>query len=470
MYADTVPGRAMRLAVSIGVLVLGVGRVGAQSASGASSPQHDMAHMHMGQGEPSAMDREGSGTSWLPDETPMYAIHSEAGGWSLMGHGSVFLQYLHETGDRGGHQVGSVNWFMGMADRNAAGGRLRLRGMVSLEPWTIRGCGYPDLLASGELCNGQAIHDRQHPHDLFMELAATYDRPLTRQVSLQIYGGPVGEPALGPVAFMHRLSAMPNPMAPITHHWFDSTHITYGVVTGAVYGQQWKAEGSVFNGREPDEHRTNFDFGAMDSWSGRLWYLPTKRWAFQVSAGHLKEAEVRQPDEPRIDVDRATVSATYHRALERGGIWANTLGWGRNAESVGERTNAFMAESSLSLEDRDAVYARFETSQKSSHDLALPGDQVFTVAKIQGGYTRYLTTRAGLKPGIGAAVSESIVPADLRPFYGSRLNAGFAVYVTLRPAVMMHMDQEHSPTEQEEEQFLNGGTPPPSPTQHKGEH
>jgi hypothetical protein len=124
-----------------------------------------------------------------------------------------------------------------------------------------------------------------------MELAATYDRPLVRDIRLQLYGGPAGEPALGPTAFPHRISAMPSPLAPISHHWLDSTHITYGVVTGGVYGKRWKAETSVFNGREPDEDRTNFDFGALDSWSGRVWFLPTSRWALQVSAGHLTEAE-----------------------------------------------------------------------------------------------------------------------------------------------------------------------------------
>ena len=250
--------------------------------------------------------REGSGTSWLPDDTPMYAIHRQAGAWTLMAHANAFVQYLHESGDRGSHQVGSINWFMGMADRAVGDGHLGFRGMLSLEPWTIRGCGYPDLLASGEVCQGAAIHDRQHPHDLFMELAATYDRPLVGDVRLQLYGGPVGEPALGPTAFPHRISAMPSPLAPITHHWFDATHITFGVVTGGVYGKRWKAETSVFNGREPDENRTNIDFSALDSYSGRVWFLPTNRWALQLSAGHLTEAEASHDDGSRIDVNRIT--------------------------------------------------------------------------------------------------------------------------------------------------------------------
>lgn len=400
----------------------------------AGVPQHDMSHMAQGGSESTAADREGSGTSWLPDQTPMFALHHQRNGWTFMTHFNAFLEYLHESGPRGSDQTGSINWVMGMADHALGGGRVRLRGMVSFEPWTIGGCGYPNVLATGELCDGEAIHDRQHPHDLVMELAATYDRPLARGVHLQLYGGPVGEPALGPVAFMHRVSAMPNPLAPITHHWFDSTHIAYGVATGGLYSQRWKAEASVFNGREPDDHRTDFDFGPMDSWSGRLWFVPTRQWAFQASGGHLKDAEQNAVGEPRVSVDRVTASATYHRALHASRIWANTFGWGRNLEHGHEATNALLLESSLMLDDRDTAYARVEWSEKSAHDLVVPGEQVLTVAKLQGGYTRSLGTWAGLTPGIGAAASAGIVPADLRSVYGSRVNAGFSVYLTVHPA------------------------------------
>lgn len=400
------------------------------------APQpHDMQHMDMQHDHAMTMRpaREGSGTSWLPDETPMYALHRQTGSWALMAHGSAFLQYLHESGDRGSDQAGSVNWFMGMADRSVGTGHLGLRGMFSLEPWTIRGCGYPDLLASGEVCKGEAIHDRQHPHDLFMELAATYDRPLAGVVRFQLYGGPVGEPALGPTAFPHRISAMPSPLAPITHHWLDATHITYGVATGGVYGGRWKAETSVFNGREPDDDRANFDFGAMDSWSGRVWFLPTKRWALQVSGGRLKEAEAGHDGGPRIDVNRVTASATYHRAFRTGSTWASTVAWGRNHEPGSDATNAVLAETNLTFDERDTWFGRFELSEKSSHDLALENNEVFTVAKLQAGYTRYLSDWRGLKPGIGAGLSAGIVQKPLTPFYGRRFNLGFGVFVTVRP-------------------------------------
>jgi YHS domain-containing protein len=418
-------------------------------AQSSATPQHsEEQHQHGASTQPAAdagplneIAREGSGTSWLPEMTPMYAIHREQGPWQLMLHENVFLQYLRESGDRGADQVGSINWIMGMAQRPVGKGRLMFRGMFSAEPGTIGGCGYPDLLASGEQCQGETIHDRQHPHDLMMEITAEYDSPLAHAVRWQVYGGPVGEPALGPVAYPHRVSASPNPLAPIAHHWLDSTHIAFGVVTGALYGKQWKAEASMFNGREPDEKRTDFDFGALDSFSGRVWFLPTPKLAFQVSAGKLTEAEASESGGPGIDVKRVSASATYHTMRGANGIWATTVAWGRNQES-GHGSNALLVETNLTLEDRDSWFGRFEAVSKTAHDLAVrESAEAFTVAKLQGGYTRYFDAWKGFKPGVGGAVSAGFVPEDLKAAYGSRVNFGVGVFLTLRPAaVMMHAE------------------------------
>jgi hypothetical protein len=235
---------------------------------------------------------------------------------------------------------------------------------------------------------------------------------------------------------MHRVSALPNALAPITHHWFDSTHITYGVATAGVYASKWKAEASLFNGREPDGTRTNFDFAAMDSWSGRVWFLPSSHWALQLSGGRLREAEAGHAGERGIDVDRLTASATYHRTTLENTFWASTIGWGRNAERGGAATNALLVESSVTMHDRDAVYGRFEWSEKSGHDLAVAQQDVFTVGKVQGGYTRYASGWKGLVPGVGAAVSIGIVPRALEPVYGRRFNSGVNVYLTLRLAAL----------------------------------
>lgn len=238
--------------------------------------------------------REASGTAWLPDFSPMYAFHWSTDAWNLMLHGNVFLYYLDEGSDRGDEDFGSINWIMAMAQREALGGELTARAMLSAEPATIGECGYPDFLATGEFCDELGfLHDRQHPHDLFMELAAMYERELSERVAIQLYGGLAGEPALGPVGYPHRLSALPNPFAPVTHHWQDATHIVFGVVTAGLFTRNWKLEGSVFNGREPDENRWDLDLDALDSYSGRLWYAD-ERWALQLSGARLTEAELHE--------------------------------------------------------------------------------------------------------------------------------------------------------------------------------
>lgn len=382
--------------------------------------------------------REGSGTSWLPDATPMYALHRQSGPWELMLHGNVVLHYIDQGSDRGDEQLGSTNWIMGMARRPVGGGALTARGMLSLDPLTVGECGYPDLLATGEFCDGEPLHDRQHPHDLFMELAAVYERAISDDLAIQLYGGPVGEPALGPVAFPHRISAMPNPLAPISHHWLDSTHIAFGVATAGLYGRRWKAEGSLFNGREPDEERYDFDLDALTSYSGRLSFLPNERWALQVSAGQLDEAEVHEPGGPPIDVKRVTGSAVYHRPLASDGIWSTSLAWGRNTEED-ESTNAFLVETNLNLAERNLFYGRAEVAEKSGGDLVLPEEleeETFTTSKLTLGFLRQFAPVAGLVPGVGVGFSVAFLPNDLETAYGTTTPAGFHVTFRLRPAAM----------------------------------
>ena len=201
--------------------------------------------------------RDGSGTSWLPDASPMYAVHVQDGPWTLMLHENAFLQFLRDSGTRGDEQVGSVNWVVGMAQRNAGRGRLALRGMFSIEPWTIRGCGYPDLLASGERCAGGTIHDRQHPHDLPMEIAAEYDAPLRGAVRWQVYGGPSAEPALGPVAYPHRISAMLNP------HRLGARRVSASTIA-------WGRNSESGHGTSALMLEASVTLADRDSWFGRL--------------------------------------------------------------------------------------------------------------------------------------------------------------------------------------------------------
>lgn len=389
-----------------------------------------------------APSREASGTAWLPDLTTMPGLHRTAGQWDLMLHGNAFAQFLYEGGEehRRSHQAGSINWVMGMARRAVGSGRLGLRAMLSAEPWTIAGCGYPNLLATGETCDRDSIHDRQHPHDLFMELAVDYSRPVRDGVRWQVYGGLAGEPALGPPGFPHRLSASPNPAAPIGHHWLDASHITFGVVTSGIEGRHWKVEASAFNGREPDEQRHDLDLAALDSFAFRLSLAPRPTVSLQVSAGRLTDAESHGAL-PRTDVTRATASLMYHRPADAGepigslNAWATMVAWGMNVEPV-DSTHALLLESSYSRGAGHTLFGRLEVVGKPAHDLHVhESTDVFTVSKLQIGYTRYLTRRGGVEPGIGGLLSVSLVPDALAPRYGGRLTPGFGVFLALRPSM-----------------------------------
>lgn len=407
------------------------------------------------------MAREGSGTAWQPDASPMNALHTTAGAWALMLHGNVFVQYIHQGSKRGHDQIGSINWVMGMAQRPLGRGELGLRAMLSAEPFTIRGCGYPLLLATGEVCKGSPIHDAQHPHDLFMEIAARYDLPVTQQLAVQLYAGPAGEPALGPVAYPHRTSAIGSPLAPIGHHWLDATHISFGVLSGGIYGRRWKLEGSLFNGREPDADRKDIDLAPLDSYSGRLWVLPSERWAMQISAGRLTGAEQgHAPGDPRIDVSRYTASAAYHHPLSRGGIWASTAMVGRNVE-LGRGTNAALVESSAELGQQDVFFARAEWVEKTGGNLALAhelDDEVFSVGTLSAGYVRRFGPLRGWLPGVGVQASLGFVPSALEPYYGERHLGGFTLFASLRPA-RMEMMESATP--------MHAPMPGPAPTVHR---
>jgi hypothetical protein len=376
----------------------------------------------------------------------MYGFHRDLFGWALMLHGNAFGQFLYESGSdhHRSHQAGSINWMMAMADRQVGRGHIGFRGMFSLEPFTIRGCGYPDTVATGEICRRDTIHDRQHPHDLFMEVAVTYDRPLTSSLRWQLYGGPSGEPALGPPAFPHRLSAFANPIAPVAHHWLDSTHISFGVATAGVYGRRWKVEGSAFNGREPDPQRTDFDLAALDSFSGRVSWAPTQALSFQVSGGHLRQAEANPGSLPPTDVNRTTASAIYHRRIGGDGWWATTAAYGMNshvaiipgAAPVDQRTHAGLVETAVSRGERHTWFGRVELVGKPAHDLHADEyrARIFPLAKLQSGYVRYLRPWKGVLPGIGGSIDATVLPPELAPRYDGRVAPGFGVFLNVRPA------------------------------------
>jgi hypothetical protein len=366
-----------------------------------------------------SMTREASGTSWQPDSTPHEGIHNMGETWMTMAHGFAYLVHDKQGGPRGDSKTFSASMGMLMGQRELGPGTLGLRAMLSLDPLMGK-AGYPLLFQTGETADGvNPLIDRQHPHDLFMELAASYSVPLNKDSSVFFYGGFPGEPALGPPAFMHRTSGVDNPEAPITHHWLDSTHVTFGVLTT---GYQWKnlrLEVSGFHGREPDQLRYNFDHGKLDSASTRLSYNPTENWALQLSHGFIKSAEQLTPDE---SVHRTTASVSHNQRLP-GGNWQTTFAWGRNAHAD-HTLDAYLLESAYHF-NQHTVFGRLERAAKDELFLesAPQAGQTFKVSKLSAGYVFDFPLWQRVKFGVGGLVSAYGIPKDLEASYGSNPNS-----------------------------------------------
>jgi hypothetical protein len=354
--------------------------------------------------------------------------------WTFMQDGVVFGIFNHQGGPRGGDEFNVPNWWMGMLSRDVGQSKLTFATMVSLDPATVGKKGYREIFQAGEAFNGRPLIDHQHPHDLFMQVAAVWRTPLTETTGLTLAGGPAGEPALGPVAFMHRASSAENPFAPLGHHTFDSTHIAFGVVTAAVDHGPWTAEASVFNGREPDDQRWDFDFGKLDSVSGRLWYKPSERWEFQVSSGRLVAPEQLEPG----NIIRTTASASWMTTADAD-FAAVTAAYGVNATSHGRRGAAFVEgtrrRSALSL------YGRAEVVQVESALLRtglIPPDHAAgnnaTVGALTAGAVRDLVKWHGAEGGLGAQVTFYATPESLRATHGDH-PVSFQIFFRLRPPV-----------------------------------
>jgi hypothetical protein len=380
-------------------------------------------------------DRIASGTAWLPP-APHHGWHAGAGSWQFMLHGLFFGGYDWQAGPRGGKALMAVGWVMGMARRDGATNSLVFRAMLSPEPWTVRHGGYPLLLQTGETYMGQALHDRQHPHDLLMELGAVFTQQLTPWLAVQGYGAIAGEPALGPVAFPHRNSALADPLAALGHHWMDSTHITFGVLTAGLVTRRVKLEGSWFNGHEPDERRWDLDLRRPDAWSARLAVAPVDSLAGQISFGHLPGG-----GHHAAAMERGTASLTHHAGFGEAGHAATLVAVGFN-RMQGSTSAAVLAESTVDLDRANVLYTRLEYVQKSGHDLVLPAPQDMGNYDIMGavlGYVRNFGPVASLLPGVGLRVAGTYVPAALGPAYGNRrLPLGAMIYVRLLPAPAEH--------------------------------
>jgi hypothetical protein len=360
-----------------------------------------------------------SGTDVEPDSTAPPMLMQMHRNWMLMLHGEASIVEQQQTGARGGDKLFSANWIMPMAQRNFGSSEVTFRAMLSLEPATISGRYYPELFQQGETAFGRPIVDGQHPHNLFMELAALYDLKLTAQTALHLYIAPVGDPSLGPVAFPHRASAGDNPLAPLGHHLEDSTHIADEVVTTGITAHKIHIEASAFHGREPDENRWHIEVGGLNSWSTRLTVAPTKDIVAQYSIGHLQSPEQLHPDENTL---RQTASVAYHHTWQPVTL-DGLIVWGRNHD-IGTPTNwnGYLLEGQVLVENRHALWSRIENVDRTTDLLgaSAPAEET-VVGRVQaytGGYAYRILHRSWGTTDLGAQGTFYDTPGPLRALYG----------------------------------------------------
>lgn len=366
---------------------------------------------------PYPMTREASGTSWQPDASPMVARQSKMGPWSVMTHGMLTGVYTDNEGPRGDSQLLTTSMGMFMASRMALGGTFGTRAMLSLDPALVGDDGYPLLLQTGETADGVTpLIDRQHPHDLFMELSAAYSRKVGEKQSWFTYVALPGEPALGPPTFMHRFSGMHNPETPLGHHWLDSTHISFGVATLGYVAGPLKLDGSVFNGREPDEDRYDIETRSLDSRSVRLSWNPSAAWALQASHGWLESPEQLDPD---TDIQRSTASLIHHRKIGEMLIGQTTVAFGVNNKDPGPVTNAWLLDTAVTCRDSTTFFGRFErlTNDELFESPDPLAGRAFRIGKASLGIAQKLWHGGPATLEAGAMASRHFVPGEIEAAY-----------------------------------------------------
>ena len=356
-----------------------------------------------------------SGTARNPASWAMPMVMTKAQSWDLMWMGQAFVVNTQQTGPRGDDAFYSANWGMLGASHTVGKGAVMLRTMLSLEPLTVRNQNYPLLFQTGETAHGQPLVDGQHPHDAVMEVGIQYVRPVGTRGMITFYYAPVGDAAMGLVAFPHRASSMEMPQATLGHHWLDSTHIVDNLATVGLNWSKFRFEASGFRGREPNENRWNIDMGKMDSWSTRVTYQPAFRWLAQASYAKITRPETSHQD----DVKRVTTSVQYTRPLSNGAGWSSMVAWARNYKTIEKQgAQAFIAETLLPVTRKNFITGRFEWTQR---DELFPGkDAVYNVASFTGGYTRELGALHALSSAVGFNVTGYQIAAGLKPSYGDR--------------------------------------------------
>jgi hypothetical protein len=371
-----------------------------------------------------------SGTAVNPASWTMPMLMAHLGSWNAMFMGDAFIVDTQQSGPRGGDKLYSSNAFMAAAGHRAgAKGALQFDLMMSLEPATITGERYPLLFQTGETAYGHPLYDAQHPHNLIMALGLNYAYEISEGTTFNVYVAPVGDPALGPVAYPHRASAEELPQAPLSHHLQDSTHISDDVVTVGIAHKKLKLEASGFHGAEPGENRWIIQQGSLDSWSTRLWFFPTKDWAAQFSVGRLAHPEALEAG----DQVRTIGSISYTKSN-----WSSSLIWGRVHYTANDRNlNSYLAETVVPISRKNFITGRIELVDKDElfndqPDIPLSlSASTFRIGACTLGYTRDVALFSHIQSGIGANFSMYSLPDAIKPYYGNH-PVGGNIFIRLR--------------------------------------
>jgi hypothetical protein len=398
------------------------------------SKSDSMAGMQMDMDEESESvvpsPHSGSGTGWEASSVPSHEWMLMRGGWMVMAHGVIFAGYNHQGGPRGEGKAESVNWGMVMEQHKLGSGTILFREMFSAESLTSPHPGFPEVFQTGETYHGAPLIDHQHPHNLFAELSLLFTLPLSKKVSWELYGGPSAEPALGPVAYIHRTSASELPLAPLSHHLQDSTHTSFGVITTGLVIDRIRIEASAFNGREPNEQRWSIQLGALDSWSGRASIAPARNWTAQYSIGRLEHPEALEPGSQW----RQTASVEYNRPIAHGN-WATSVVWGR-VHKVGSETNlnSYLLESTVNFKERNYAFTRMELVDKDELFPLAASHPAYRIGAYTFGGVRDLVQNHRWQLGLGADVTFYSKTSALDAAYGGR-PVSFQIFLRAGPGL-----------------------------------
>jgi hypothetical protein len=345
--------------------------------------------------------------------------------WDIHGHIRLDLIAIDQGGPRGGDKRFVAGMVMLSAER-PLGERndLKLNLMLSPDPFMGKR-GYPLLLQSGETADGVTpLIDRQHPHDLFMNLSATLRHEFSDTLNGQVTIGWPSEIAFGPTPFMHRASGENLPTAPISHHWFDSGHIAMGVIGAGLQKGPLSLEVSRFTGREPDQRRFNLEPVRLDSTAIRLKWQLTDAVHIQGSYADLKSPEGLEPD---INLKKTSLSVESEHQTAFGDI-NTTLAYGRKKADGGHHTSkpmeAWLAEANWAFSENWTITGRFERVHQD--ELAPPLTP--WVAKAELGLSRRFNLNETSDLNLGLVRQWTDLPQNLKVSYGNN-PSGWVGYI-----------------------------------------